>query len=72
MRSQKGPEKKELKKFLHKRKVSYRKLAEMINISLDALNNKVNGYTEFRPTEIKAIANIFKFSPEEIYQFFIA
>ena len=44
----------------------------MINISLDALNNKVNGHTEFRPKEIKALADIFKFSPEEIYKFFIA
>lgn len=72
MRSQNGAERKEFKKFLHKKNVSYRECAEMINISLDALHNKVNGYTEFRPTEIKALADIFKFSPEEIYKFFIA
>lgn len=72
MKIQKNIERKDLKKFLHKKNARYRNLAQMINISRDALFNKLNGYTEFKAVEIKKLADIFNLSPEQVYKFFIS
>ena len=56
MKKQKAPELKELKKLLHRKNISYKRLSKRLNISVDAVNNKLNGYTLFNSIEILKIS----------------
>ena len=47
MREKKYEEMTNLKKLIKRKNISYRKLAEDMQMSLNAINNKLNGYTVF-------------------------
>ncbi len=59
-----------LKKLLQKKNLSYRKLAKLIAMSTDALNNKLNGYSVFKSNEVERLAEILHLAPEEINYYF--
>ena len=60
----------ELKKLLKKRNYSYRKFAEEIHMSVDALNNKLNGYTLFNTWEVDKLVVKLQIEPDEINRYF--
>lgn len=59
-----------LKGLLREKKYSYRKLAISISISVDALNNKLNGYSVFCLNEVIEIAEELDIEPTEIVKYF--
>ena len=69
-KTQKYPEMVELKRFLHKKNITYRKLSEIIGISLDAANNKLNGYTDFNRHEMITIYKAFGLTPVQFIKVF--
>ena len=64
------PEMVELKRLLHKKNISYRKLSEMTGISLDATNNKMNGYQDFKKSEMIAISKSLGLTPIQFIKVF--
>lgn len=64
-------EKRRLKKFFQKRCMSYARLSELLNISVDALNNKLNGYTSFTTNDIAKIIIFFDLTADEVIDFFL-
>ena len=71
MKIAKYPKLTELKKFMYRRNVSYRKAADEIHISLDAINNKMNGYTDFSKSEMIALAKLLKMTETEFIKAFM-
>ena len=45
-------------------------LAEYLGIGLSALNARINGHVEFRRSEINAIRDHYKLTPEETMDIF--
>ena len=72
MKKRKYAELRELKKFLKKKKYSYKKLSDELGISIDAINNKLNGYTLLNINEMKRMVTLFNMQPVDINKFFIA
>ena len=70
MKKQKAPELKELKKLLHRKNISYKHLSKRLNISVDAVNNKLNGYTLFNSIEILKISQFLNIEKGNIFKFF--
>ncbi len=71
MKERKYVELSELKEFLKKKKCSYRRLSYELGISIDAVNNKLNGYTLLNINEIKRIVILFNIKPTEVDRLFI-
>lgn len=59
-----------LKGLLCEKKFSYRKLAGEIGMSVDALNNKINGYSIFDTEEVHKIVNTLEIDPNDIVKYF--
>ncbi len=70
MKKQKAPEIKELKKLLHRKNISYKRLSKRLNISVDAVNNKLNGYTLFNSIEILKISQFLNIEKGNIFKYF--
>ena len=70
MKKQKAPELKELKKLLHRKNISYKRLSKRLNISVDAVNNKLNGYTLFNSIEILKISQFLNIEKGNIFKSF--
>ncbi len=70
MKKQKAPELKELKKLLHRKNISYKRLSKRLNISVDAVNNKLNGYTLFNSIEILKISQFLNIEKGNIFKYF--
>lgn len=51
--------------------MSYTKLSELLNISVDALNNKLNGYTSFTTNDVAKIVIYFDLTSDEVIDFFL-
>lgn len=64
-------EKKRLKRFFQRRCMSYSRLSELLNISVDALNNKLNGYTSFTSNDVAKIVIYFDLTADEVIEFFL-
>lgn len=64
-------EKKRFKRFFQRRCMSYTKLSELLNISVDALNNKLNGYTSFTTNDVAKIVIYFDLTSDEVIDFFL-
>ena len=47
-------------------------IAKMLGISRGALNNKIHGLTEFKPSEIKCLRELLKLSDAEIHEIFLS
>lgn len=56
-----------LKKLLKQKNISYRKLSRELKISVDAINNHFNGYSDFRITEFIAVMRFLKIPPNEYF-----
>ncbi len=64
-------EMKNLKKFLKRKNVSYRDLADILGISLDAVNNKLNGYTPMTVSEMNAVVDELDMKMSEVFECFM-
>jgi len=63
---------KALKKKLREEKITYRSLSRDVNISVDALNSKLNGYTDFTRSEIMRIAKCVNINSSDIVKYFFS
>lgn len=70
MRERKYREMINLKKLIKRRNISYRKLAEDMHMSLNAINNKLNGYTVFNIYEAEKMMIILGIGNNEIKKYF--
>ena len=59
-----------LKGLMGEKKISYRKLSKETKISVDALNNKINGYSLLNAEEIYKIVDVLEISPDNIITYF--
>lgn len=62
---------KELKKFLKRRNISYKRLSDELGISIDAVNNKLNRYTSLNICEMNQMVMLFNMKPSDISRFFV-
>lgn len=60
----------ELKGILRQKKINYETLANLLEISLSALSNKINGYSLFDILEVDKISKIIKIKREDIVVYF--
>jgi len=70
LKNKKFEEMKELKGLIRKKNITYRQLAQMMNISLDAVNNKLNGYTALNLSEAEKIINILGINGKDVNRYF--
>lgn len=70
MRERKYEEMTNLKKLIKRKNISYRKLAEDMHMSLNAINNKLNGYTVFNIYEAEKMMIILGIGNNEIKKYF--
>ena len=70
MKKRKYGEMKALKGLIKRKNISYRKLAEEMDMSLDAINNKMNGYTAFNLYEAEKIIEILGIRENEVNKYF--
>lgn len=56
-----------LKAYLHSRKISYRKAAPVLGMSLGTFCSKINGQSDFTIQDIKKLASEFDFDPGIIF-----
>jgi len=70
LKKKKFQEMTELKLLIKKRNYSYRKLAECMNISLDAVNNKLNGYTALTLSDAEKIIHILGINSKDVNKYF--
>ena len=70
MKQRKFQEMKAIKLLIKKRNISYRQLAEKMNISLDAVNNKLNGYTALNLCEAEKMIDILGISGKDVNRYF--
>lgn len=66
----KYPELKKLKGRMVEMGETYRSMSDKTEISLNTLNNKLNGHTLFDISEVACICSILKIKPTEIPVFF--
>jgi predicted transcriptional regulator len=62
----------ELKKRIDERGLKIRYIAEKLGISHEAMYNKVKGKTEFKVSEVAALAKVLNLSDKEIRSIFFA
>lgn len=60
----------ELKAEIARQDVTYRKIAEELQISEQAFYNKLNGHSEFKSSEIKKLARVLHLSASGINKIF--
>ncbi|MDD2956680.1 MAG: DUF739 family protein [Oscillospiraceae bacterium] len=60
----------ELKAEIARKNVTYRKLAEQLQISEQAFYNKLNGHSEFKSSEIKTVAHALRLSVKDVNKIF--
>lgn len=49
---------------------TYKSISQEIGISIDALNNKMNGYSSFNIDEVESLIRVLNIKPEEIIRYF--
>ena len=62
----------ELKKRIDERGLKIRYIADKLGISHEAMYNKVKGKTEFKVSEVAALAKVLNLSDKEIRSIFFA
>ena len=72
MREKKYEEMTNLKKLIKRKNISYRKLAEDMQMSLNAINNKLNGYTVFNIYEAEKMMIILGIGNNEIKKYYFS
>ncbi len=66
----KYPELKKLKGKMVEMDETYRSMSQKTGISLNTLNNKLNGYTLFDISEVACICSVLNIKPSDIPVFF--
>ena len=61
-----------LKNKIFENRKTYKDCADMLNISVVAFSNKINGHSEFKVTEAIRLAEFLILTPEEGYEIFFA
>ncbi|AXI27295.1 toxin-antitoxin system, antitoxin component, Xre family protein [Gemella sp. ND 6198] len=59
-----------LKNKMFEKRKTYKDCADMLNISVVAFSNKINGYNEFKVTEAIRLSEFLTLTPEESYEIF--
>jgi transcriptional regulator with XRE-family HTH domain len=59
-----------LKGLLKEKNINYELLSKDANISMSALNNKLNGYSVFNTIEVDRLVAYLKISPDNIIVYF--
>nr|DAO89674.1 MAG TPA: Regulatory protein [Caudoviricetes sp.] len=59
-----------LKNKIFENRKTYKDCAEMLNISVTAFSNKMNGHTEFKVTEVINLAEYLSLSSEDCQTIF--
>ncbi|OPX43061.1 hypothetical protein CLHUN_30010 [Ruminiclostridium hungatei] len=59
-----------LKGRIREKKTSYRGLSEATGISVNALNNKINGYTAMDTDEVQKLAAVLDIDANDIVKYF--
>ena len=72
MKKKKFEEMTELKRLIKKKNYSYRVMAKEMNISLDAFNNKINGYTAINLSEAEKMIDILGINERDVNRYFFA
>lgn len=70
MKRQQFFELKNLKKLIKKKNKSYVVLAHQLGISADSLNNKLNGYYQFKSNEIFRLCGILEIEYSDVWYYF--
>ena len=70
MRIRKYTDKIALKKLAKRKRITYRKIAEITGLSLNAINSKMNGYTDITVTEAKLFMRALSIKTEEMAKYF--
>ena len=70
MRIRKYTDKIVLKKLAKRKRITYRKIAEITGLSLNAINSKMNGYTDITVTEAKLFMSALSIKTEEMAKYF--
>lgn len=70
MRIRKYTDKIALKKLAKRKRITYRKIAEITGLSLNAINSKMNGYTDITVTEAKLFMSALSIKTEEMAKYF--
>jgi len=70
MKKRKYPELTALKGKLREEKKTYRELSKEVNISLNALNDKLNGYSVLNIDEVNQIVEALGIEKEEMLRYF--
>lgn len=70
MKPRRYPELTALKGLMREKAFTYRGLAREIEVSVNALNNKINGYSSLNTEEIIKLIDILAINPEEINRYF--
>lgn len=60
----------ELKGKIRLENKTYKSISQEIGISIDALNNKINGYSSFNIDEVESLIRVLNINPEEIIRYF--
>lgn len=60
----------ELKSELTRMEMTYRDVADALGISVVAVQRKVNGMSEFKSSEIKALSEVLNLTPERVSEIF--
>ena len=70
MKQRKFEEMTELKRLIKKKNYSYRLMAKKMDISLDAFNNKINGYTALNLNEAEKMIEILGINGKDVNHYF--
>lgn len=67
----KHPELVALKGLIREKKTTYRELAADLEIGLNTLSDKINGFYPFNGVEMEKIASILDIDPKDVAKFFL-
>ena len=61
----------ELKSELTRNELSFQNVADHLDVSLMTIQNKINGRTEFKPSEIVKLRDLLNLSEERVFEIFL-
>jgi transcriptional regulator with XRE-family HTH domain len=59
-----------IKWLLKKKKITYEQLSKAIDLSIDAINNKLNGYTAMTINEAIKLVEVLNIEPKDFNKYF--
>jgi hypothetical protein len=61
----------ELKAELARNEMNYQKLADYLDVTLLTVQNKINGRSEFKPSEIVKVKELLNLTDERVFEIFL-